>query len=419
MKHLSRRSFVSSLSGALAGTALWRATRRAHAGTAPRRSPRYLVHVFLSGGIDGIWTTDPKHRKQVASGIDVPYRSKDIIEVTPQLRLGPHLKPLERHAKDMAIVNGITVGTANHQTGTLQALRLRTGASIRMPALAAIAGSIRSGQPIGAVSLGQLMTRDYDRDMFGTSTSASHDLFRLAENVAPSDLQVLADALRTKASNLSRSEARTAQKARDIASFFGQVAEAKKIEYAQWSDDPKATQQAKDLQRALWLIRNDLTKAIYIHVGFNAWDSHRFNTSWQDELSGQYMPVLARFLDELKTTKNEHGSLFDQTLIVLGSDLGRFPRLNQDNGKDHFPEIGMMLLGAGLSTGSGRGATFGVTGRQMEGLSVSASSGQPTGKPSDRRLKLDDVGATVLSMMGIRSPEQVGYHGQILEFLMA
>src|SRR5262245_8850079 len=78
--------------------------------------PRYVVTILLSGGMDSIWTTDPRERSEIEDGVDLPYPPAAIVEAGA-LRLGPHLAPLAPVARRLNVLNGVQVATANHNWG--------------------------------------------------------------------------------------------------------------------------------------------------------------------------------------------------------------------------------------------------------------------------------------------------------------
>jgi hypothetical protein len=127
--------------------------------------------------------------------------------------------------------------------------------------------------------------------------------------------------------------------------------------------------------------------------------------------------MIARFLDELSRRRTRRGPLSAQTLVLIGSEIGRFPALNTAHGKDHFPEAPLVLFGAGINAGGGKGAAYGRTGADMAALPVSSRTGQeaPSG---NHAVQLDDVGTTLLHLGGVSDPGVYGYVGRVLEFLM-
>jgi hypothetical protein len=144
-------------------------------------------------------------------------------------------------------------------------------------------------------------------------------------------------------------------------------------------------------------------------TGYGNWDSHYDNHAWQTRMSGRFYPALGAFLDGLRARRNRHGRLADQTVVFIGSEVGRFPRLNHFAGKDHFPEVPYMLWGRPMATG-----TFGRTGPEMEALPVSLATGKA--KRGGTQVSIDDVGASLLALAGL-DPLAYGYVGRRCEFL--
>jgi uncharacterized protein (DUF1501 family) len=101
-------------------------------------------------------------------------------------------------------------------------------------------------------------------------------------------------------------------------------------------------------------------------------------------------------------------------VVVVGSELGRFPVLNTNEGKDHWPETSFMIMGPGINTGGGKGASFGTTGTFMEGKKMNKTTGKPDEAGS--HVRIDDVGTTLLGIAGFK-PEVYGYQGERLRFL--
>src|SRR5262245_22713031 len=154
------------------------------------------------------------------------------------------------------------------------------------------------------------------------------------------------------------------------------------------------------LQRLLWILENDLCTAVHVHVGGLKWDSHMNNEQIQTRMTTNLVPMLLKLVNGLKARRNEHGGVWDNSAIMLASEIGRFPKLNNLKGKDHFPEKLVTCLGPWFRGGE----VFGVTGSQYEASLLDLGSGK-TAKKTGHWVKLDDVGATALRVMGIDRPE--------------
>ncbi len=378
--------------------------------------PRYIVSVFLRGGIDAIYTTNPRTRAEVSDRVEVPYAPADIVDAGA-MPLGPHLAPLAPVGDRLAIVNGVRVHTANHKTGALQALRLRTMVTPEMPALLDVVGRRRDGQPLGSVVLGDVSGLEHSPGFFGGPTGARGSLWsKLDEHHPDTDgLKALAAATREHARRLPATSARadaTREHLASAAALFDRLPEVPVFASSAWGESAAGPAQkiAGDLQRVLWLLEHDLTRTVFLKVVVE-WDSHFRNATRQAASSGAFFPAFAHFLRELDTRRNAHGTLAEQTLVVCGSELGRFPALNGNLGKDHFPEAPFLFYGAGVP-----GGRFGATGRDLEGQPVDVATGKPSA--SGRHLELDDIGATILALTG-DDPTVFGYQGARLGFLEA
>jgi hypothetical protein len=104
--------------------------------------------------------------------------------------------------------------------------------------------------------------------------------------------------------------------------------------------------------------------------------------------------------------------LSERVVVIVGSEIGRFPRINGMQGKDHFPQVPYILYGAPFKTG----AVYGATDADMIARPVSLTSGAVDS--AGQKLVLDDLGTTLLAMDGAR-PDAYGYTGARLRFLEA
>ena len=381
------------------------------------KGPRNIVVLMLRGGVDGVYAFDPKERSEVAAGVDVPY-SPDHITEAGGLLLGPHYNALKPFASDFAVVKGLQVKTANHESGSLQMLRLKTAASRRTPGILDIIGADRDDRPLGCVTLGNTSSFEYAPAAFGGPTySANNTLLDHLDAAGPDDFALLSRVYAQHAERVagwsdSGARDRSAEHLRQVQALFARMPSVPAYEEADWQQAGTGAKLAADFQRTLWLLENDLARGVYMKVYLN-WDSHFDNARKQRGASGTFVPVFKRFLRELRTRRNAHGSLHEQTLVVAGSELARFPVLNGNNGKDHFPETTVLLSGAGVNTGK-NGAVYGQTGKLMEGLRVSLDTGRPD--DTGTHLVLDDLGTTLLHLCGF-DPERYGYRGRHLRFL--
>ncbi|HWL09230.1 MAG TPA: DUF1501 domain-containing protein [Planctomicrobium sp.] len=87
--------------------------------------------------------------------------------------------------------------------------------------------------------------------------------------------------------------------------------------------------------------------------GHRTWDAHGDQTvgpatmfDYRDTLGPQLDRALSALLDDLQST-----GLWNQTLIICAGEMGRAPRLNEQNGRDHWTQAWSGLLAGGMLEG--------------------------------------------------------------------
>jgi len=84
---------------------------------------------------------------------------------------------------------------------------------------------------------------------------------------------------------------------------------------------------------------------------------------------------------------------------MVFSDMGRHPRLNVSNGKDHWTFTSAMLMGAGIQGGQ----VIGAMNDSFQGEPVVLSTGEVS--TSGTMLTPEHLGATLLTLSDIDSAE--------------
>ena len=85
----------------------------------------------------------------------------------------------------------------------------------------------------------------------------------------------------------------------------------------------------------------------------NAWDTHGQNFEQVKKLCEVLDPAWATLLEDL-----EQRGLLDTTLVVWMGEFGRTPRINRQQGRDHFPNAwSTVLCGGGIKGGTVHGKT--------------------------------------------------------------
>ncbi len=119
----------------------------------------------------------------------------------------------------------------------------------------------------------------------------------------------------------------------------------------------------------------------FVSIENGHWDTHRKHAMSLREL---LVPSLDQGVGALLADLAQRG-LLDSTLVVVTTEFGRTPRINEMAGRDHWPgAFSIVMAGGGLKTGQAIGATD----------KIAASV-------TDRPITPADMAATLLTVLGI------------------
>ncbi len=119
----------------------------------------------------------------------------------------------------------------------------------------------------------------------------------------------------------------------------------------------------------------------FVSIENGHWDTHRRNTWSLREL---LCPSFDQAIPALLTDLEDRG-LMESTLVVVTTEFGRTPRINENAGRDHWPNAFSILMAGG-----------GVRGGQIIG-----ATDKQAAEVTDRPITPQDMAATILQTMGI------------------
>ena len=433
MSGWSRREFLRNASLLGGSAALWPHIARGMNAPARARRPTMLVQFCLNGGFDAILATDPKVRKQVSAKVDIPYPETDL-KTFGNTSVGPLMRDLEPFIPEMAILNGMVCGTVSHITGKQQVLQMaRSYNSAKPTGLTGTIGELcRRDAPLADVrfiqnlpinSLPPAPGRSLTINPASSVKNPAIDrpdpargefelLWKLArdEMRSPAILKALDSQLR----GCSSDACMPVEATRDLLMRFPRTELEAPIDPKKLNpDDPLgSTLLATTLRDAFSVLSNRLAPAIFIEdLG---WDTHNNNLPRQRQKWKTFGLALRYFLSELRRRKTSDGVCLSECVgVVICSELGRFPVMNGDDGKDHFPECPVILIGPGIRPGQ-----YGDTDENMVATPISVQTGRPSSSAKDFVPVIDDVGSTILHWFGVEDPASAGYGGRRLDFLL-
>jgi uncharacterized protein (DUF1501 family) len=118
----------------------------------------------------------------------------------------------------------------------------------------------------------------------------------------------------------------------------------------------------------------------FVEVSLGGWDTHNANFVRVPELCETLDKGLSTLLSDL-----HNRGLLQDTLVVLTTEFGRTPEINQNVGRDHYPKaFSAAMWGGGVKGGNVHGQTD-STGREVVADKV----------------KIEDMNATIAYALGL------------------
>lgn len=152
----------------------------------------------------------------------------------------------------------------------------------------------------------------------------------------------------------------------------------------------------KESKLAINLFKKGVSQCASIqYQGLKAWDSHKNNYDQQSQLYEGLFSDLLRIIDDIKANQLE-----DKVTIIIKSELGRFPRLNQQEGKHHWPYTSA-LIWSPITKGN---CTIGKTDDAGRGIKINPNFGTTSGGGLEF-LNLNQIYAALAFLNNLRSKE--------------
>ena len=341
--------------------------------TSVKGTAKNVIYLYMSGGMTHLDTLDPKPGTETGG----PVRAIDTS--AGGIRISEYLPQLARQADKIAIVRSLSSTQGAHDRGQyLMRTSYTQRGTIRHPSMGAwvlklsgrknqsLPGNVRIGGdsrhpgagfmeaefsplPIGdpAAGLQNSQLRGTTQQQFDKRIGLSGQLdsefrTRFNQKQVRSYTDAYDDAIRLMSSQ-------------ELEAFnIYRESEATRNAYG---DDPFG----QGCLLARRLVENDVR---FVEVTLGGWDTHQSNFVRVPERTEILDRALATLLDDLSNR-----GLLKETLVVLATEFGRTPTINQNAGRDHYPKaFSGLLAGGGVRSGCVHGATDAKGAEVAEGL---------------------------------------------------
>lgn len=360
---VSRRAFLGSALGTTAALGTGGFANPAAARELARSQKRVLV-IYLSGGVSQLETWDPK------PGTDTGGPFASIQTSVPGTRICELLAHTSKQMHRIALVRGLNSQSPDHGIGqTIMLTGRKPEAGIEYPHLGAVSAKLLGSGTLGLPGNIQILPKGEggfgkaDATFLGPKFAA----VALGDGKPPPDL--LRPAGLTDPADRQREEFRKKLNARFARSRKSAATDAYTESFEQaervfrqsdvfdvTKEDAKVADRygRHDFGRHLLLARRLLEAGVtYVKVSHSNYDTHHENFDFHIEQLGEFDRPFAALIDDLA----ERGML-QSTLVVVMSEMGRTPKINDRYGRDHWSAAwSVALAGAGIKGGAVVGKT--------------------------------------------------------------
>jgi len=353
---IARSALGVTLLDGLAGTLAQAATDSAKGGV-------NLIVLMMRGAMSHLDTFDPK------PGREEQGETKAIKTKTPGVLFGEHLPKLAQQSERLAVIRSMTTETGDHQQGQYV---MRTAYpvlnSIRHPSLGSWSLHVQ-GKPSRDLPGYVLVGNGNEHPGAGfldpavTPVPVADPALGLENTTRPAYLSEknfdrrLALADRIDAGFKKRYAGPQVeaynQMYKDAVRLLGSV-DLEAFDIDKESEKTRARYGDSTFGQGCLLARRLVEAGVRcVEVEYGKWDMHREIFEELPETAGPLDTGMSALIADL-----EERGLLASTLVVLATEFGRTPRINENTGRDHHPAVfSCALAGAGVKGGVVHGAS--------------------------------------------------------------
>ena len=370
-------------------------------GTASPATAQSVINIYLPGGMAAQETLDPK----LVAPIEYRGPFGTVKTKLPGVHFSEMMAKTAEVADKITVVRSMTHGEADHDRGTHNMYTgYRPSPAIHYPSFGSVVSHELGGRndlppyicipnrPTSFAGTGYLGSA---YGPFSLGSDPANANFRVRDLSLPSGVDEkrfaerkdLRAAVDEHFSMLEKSDALDG-----MDSFYDRAYSMLSSEKARAAfsikDEPEKLRQQYGMNTAgqrMLLARRLVEAGVrFVSLTYGGWDHHdNIKNAMRNQMPNfdQAFAALIRDLDQR--------GMLDSTLVMVTTEFGRTPKINNTAGRDHYPKVfSIVLAGGGIKRGAVHGAS-------------DATGGEPESDP----LQVPDLAATVYHQLGI-DPEK-------------
>ncbi|MDF1849718.1 MAG: DUF1501 domain-containing protein [Verrucomicrobiales bacterium] len=399
---LTRRRFAQHAASSLLGVGLLPATSSslfgAGADAATEKqiaTAKRVIYLYMNGGMSHLDTLDVK------PGAETQGPTKAISTSADGLQISEYLPRLANHGHHLGIVNSLMSRTGAHQQGNYLMhtsyemrgtikhpgmgawlLKFKGRDNPTLPANVVIGGGSRHpGAGFFESAFGPVSIGDPKKGLQNVKSYLSEEDFQyrvgLSEKLGQNFRETYGAKKNIRAYSSAYDDAVKLMDSPDLEAF----------DLSKESEETREAYGSDRFGQGCLLARRLVETGVkFVEVSLGGWDTHQGNFVRVPERCD----ILDRGMSSLISDLELRG-LLDDTLIVLTSEFGRTPRINQNVGRDHYPKAFSCAFAGGGIVGGRRWGKTDETGEtvvenQVGPADINATIGYALGLPLDQVL---------------------------------
>lgn len=396
----SRRHFMASVAKGCLGVSVMPVFSSLGAQPVPMAgNAKHLIYLFMQGAMSHLDTFDTK------PGAETQGETRSISTAVSGVQFGNGLPGLAKRANQLAVIRSMTTETGAHEQGQyLMRTSYKQIGSIRHPFMGSwlqkVKGKLNKDLP-GSVTVGGAnrhpgagyLPADFSPAPVGSAAAGLQNI------KSPG---YVSDKLLDKRLRLTKRFERDfwkKYKHREVQAYLDYYNEAVKLlkskdlvafDIKKEKEEVRKNYGENRIGQGCLLARRLVQKGVRcVEVEYGSWDHHRDVFTTLPDRCAELDTAVSALLDDLKSS-----GLLKDTMIVIGTEFGRTPKINQNAGRDHHPgAFSCVLAGAGVKGGTIYGKTD-KTGTSVEDDGVypadlNATIAYGLGLPIEQEFKSD------------------------------
>jgi len=374
----------------------------AHAAV-PTKPPKRLIMVMAQGGWDTTWALDPKvqsARCDVPLGARRMFGNLDVYDHVSRPNVSTYFT---RHADKSAIVRGISVSSVSHNECVK---RMATGTrSERNPDMGAIVATDNGlALPLPYLILGDTAFAGEFAVSAGRVGATNQIVGLLDAPTTGAEDAILSHYADATVNRVQATRGALGYNKRRLSDFSTSIERGKKLipVRAGFGAAGRTLTLANQVDLAVDAIAGGISQAVMLNTRLG-WDTHD-TIGDQAGFHETTFGALTTLVDELTARPGREAGtkMIDDTVVVCFSEFSRTPKLNANNGKDHWPVTSAVVIGGGIRGGRAYGATN--DGNEAETVNFATGARSATGMT----LMSNHFVAGVLTACGIDPVSHLG-----------